>query len=69
MQAIELTKLRGAVKAKSSLSARGRIRKVHSRCFQSTLLRWEYTEHKCWNPKDGELCPAILSELGIGAKD
>ena len=56
MQAIELTKLKGAVKAKSSLSARGRIRKAHSREFQSTSLRWDYTEHKCWDPKDGELC-------------
>ena len=56
MRAIELTKLRGAVKAKSSLSARGRIRKAHSRDFQSTSLRWEYAEHKCWDPKDGELC-------------
>ena len=54
MRAIELTKLRGAVKAKSSLSARGKIRKAHSRDFQSTSHRWEYTEHKCWDPKDGE---------------
>ena len=35
MRAIELTKLRGAVKAKSSLSARGTIRKAQSRDFQS----------------------------------
>ena len=63
MRAIELTKLRGAVKAKSSLSARGRIRKAHSRDFQSTLLRWEYAEHKCWDPKDGELC---LNKLKLG---
>ena len=62
MRAIELTKLRGAVKAKSSLSARGRIpvRWAHSRDFQSTSLCWEYTEHKCWDPKDGELCLATL---------
>ena len=60
MRAIELTKLRGAVKAKSSLSARGRIRKAHSRDFQSTSLRWEYAEHKCWDPKDGELCLARM---------
>ena len=60
MQAIELTKLKGAVKAKSSLSARGRIRKAHSRDFQSTSHRWEYAEHKCWDPKDGELCLARL---------
>ena len=60
MRAIELTKLKGAVKAKSSLSARGRIRKAHSREFQSTSLRWDYTEHKCWDPKDGELCLARL---------
>ena len=60
MRAIELTKLRGAVKAKSSLSARGKIRKAHSRDFQSTSHRWEYTEHKCWDPKDGELCLAML---------
>ena len=55
MRAIELTKLRGAVKAKSSLSARGTIRKAQSRDFQSTSHRWEYAEHKCWDPKDGEL--------------
>ena len=60
MQAIELTKLKGVVKAKSSLSARGRIRKAHSREFQSTSLRWDYTEHKCWDPKDGELCLARM---------
>ncbi len=60
MRAIELTKLRGAVKAKSSLSARGKIRKAHSRDFQSTSLCWEYTEHKCWDPKDGELCLARM---------
>ena len=60
MQAIELTKLKGAVKAKSSLSARGRIRKAHSREFQSTSLRWDYTEHRCWDPKDGELCLARM---------
>ena len=56
MRAIELTKLRGEVKAKSSLSARGTIRKAQSRDFQSTSHRWEYAEHKCWDPKDGELC-------------
>ena len=60
MQATGLTKPRGAVKAKSSLSARGRIRKAHSRDFQSTSLRWEYAEHKCWDPKDGELCLARM---------
>ena len=60
MRAIELTKLSGAVKAKSSLSARGKIRKAHSRDFQSTSLRWEYAEHKCWDPKDGELCLARM---------
>ena len=72
MRAIELTKLRGAVKAKSSLSARGTIRKAQSRDFQSTSHRWEYTEHKCWDPKDGELCLAsrnilkkVFSQLGI----
>ena len=66
MQAIELTKLRGAVKAKSSLSARGRIRKAHSCDFQSTSLCWEYAEHKCWDPKDGELLlylPKVFSLL------
>ena len=41
MRAIELTKLIGAVKAKSSLSARGTIRKAQSRHFQSTSHRWE----------------------------
>ena len=35
MRAIELTKLRGEVKAKSSLSARGTIRKSPSHDFQS----------------------------------
>ena len=60
MRAIELTKLRGAVKAKSSLSARGTIRKAQSRDFQSTSHRWEYAEHKCWDPKDGELCVARM---------
>ena len=52
MQAIGLTKPRGAVKAKSSLSARGTIRKAQSRDFQSTSHCWEYAEHKCWDPKD-----------------
>ena len=56
MRAIGLTKPSGAVKAKGSLSARGRIRKAHSRDFQLTSLHWEYAEHKCWDPKDGELC-------------
>ena len=60
MQAIELTKLRGVVKAKSSLSAQGKLRNAHSRDFQSTSLRWEYTEHKCWDAKDGELCMARM---------
>ena len=60
MQAIGLTKPRGAVKAKSSLSARGTIRKAQSRDFQSTSHRWEYVEHKCCDPKDGELCLARL---------
>ena len=60
MQAIELTKLKGAVKAKSSLSARGMTRKVQSRDFQSTSHCWEYAEHKCWDPKDGELCLARM---------
>ena len=54
MRAIGLTKPSGAVKAKGSLSARGRIRKAHSRDFQLTSLHWEYAEHKCWDPKDGE---------------
>ena len=56
MRAIGLTKPSGAVKAKGSLSARGRIRKAHSRDVQSTSHCWEYAEHKCWDPKDGELC-------------
>ena len=60
MRVIGLTKPRGAVKAKSSLSARGMIRKVQSRDFQSTSHCWEYAEHKCWDPKDGELCLARL---------
>ena len=60
MQAIGLTKPRGAVKAKSSLSARGTIRKAQSRDFQSTSHCWEYAEHKCWDPKDGELCLARI---------
>ena len=49
MQAIGLTKPRGAVKAKSSLSARGTIRKAQSRDFQSTSHCWEYAEHKSWD--------------------
>ena len=60
MRAIGLTKPSGAVKAKSSLSARGRILTAHSRDFQLTSLHWEYAEHKCWDPKDGELCLARL---------
>ena len=60
MRAIELTKLRGAVKAKSSLSARGTILTAQSRDFQSTSHHWEYAEHKCWDPKDGELRLARL---------
>ena len=40
MRAIGLTKPRGAVKAKSSLSARGTIRKAQSRDFQSTSHCW-----------------------------
>ena len=47
-------------KAESSLSARGTIRKAQSRDFQSTSHCWEYAEHKCWDPKDGELCLARL---------
>ena len=58
MRAIGLTKPRGAVKAKSSLSARGTIRKAQSRDIQSTSHCWVYTEYKCWDPKDGELCEA-----------
>ena len=38
MQAIELTKLRGEVKAKSSLYARGMIRKAQSRDFKSAEI-------------------------------
>ena len=60
MRVIGLTKPRGAVKAKSSLSARGMTRKVQSRDFQSTSHCWEYAEHKCWDPKDGELCLARM---------
>ena len=63
MRVIGLTKPRGAVKAKSSLSARGMTRKVQSRDFQSTSHCWEYAEHKCWDPKDGELCLARLHEF------
>ena len=32
----------------------------HPRDFQSTSHCWEYAEHKCWDPKDGELCLARL---------
>ena len=60
MLVIGLTKPSGAVKAKSSLSAQGMIRKVQSCEIQSTLHCWEYTEHKCWDPTDGELCLARL---------
>ena len=31
-----------------------------SRDFQSTSLCWEYTELKCFDPKDGELCLARM---------
>ena len=58
MRAIGLTKPSGAVKAKGSLSVLGTILLAQSRVFQSTLHRWENTEHKCWDPKDGELCLA-----------
>ena len=69
MRAIELTKCRGEVKAKSSLSARGTIRKAQSRDFQSTSHRWEYAEHKCWDPKDGELCLSRMKwEEALGGK-
>jgi len=44
MRAIGLTKPRGAVKAKSSLSARGTIRKAQSRDIQSTSHCWVYTD-------------------------
>ena len=64
MLVIGLTKPSGAVKAKSSLSARGTIRKAQSREFQSTSLCWDYAEHKCWDPKDGELCMARLNARG-----
>ena len=30
------------------------------RDIQSTLHCWVYTEYKCWDPKDGELCLARL---------
>ena len=32
----------------------------HPRDFQSTSHCWEYAEHKCWDPKDGELCLARM---------
>ena len=64
MRAIGLTKPSGAVKAKSSLSARGRILTAHSRDFQLTSLHWEYAEHKCWDPKDGELLLAFRCRNG-----
>ena len=60
MRATGLTRPRGAVKAKSSFSARGTIRKAQSRDIQSTSHCWVYTEYKCWDPKDGELCLARL---------
>ena len=74
MQAIGLTKTRGAVKATSSLSARGMISKKQSRDFQLTALHWEYAEHKCWDPTDGELGLArmksgeTLMEVGSGSE-
>ena len=60
MQAIGLTKPSGAVKAKGGLSASGTILWAQSRVFQSTSHCWENAEHKCWDPKDGELCLARL---------
>ena len=70
MQAIELTKHRSAVKAKSSLSARGMIHMVQSLDFQWTSYSWEYTKHKCWDLIDSELCLARLKPLqdtkGVG---
>ena len=60
MRAIGLTKPSGAVKAKGGLSASGTILLAQSRVFQSTSHRWENAEHKCWDPKDGELCLARL---------
>ena len=55
MRAIGLTKPSGAVKAKGGLSASGTILWAQSRVFQSTSHCWENAEHKCWDPKDGEL--------------
>ena len=60
MRAIGLTKPSGAVKAKGGLSASGTILWAQSRVFQSTSHCWENAEHKCWDPKDGELCLARL---------
>ena len=65
MRVIGLTKPRGAVKAKSSLSARGMTRKVQSRDFQSTSHCWEYAEHKCWDPPGDKLLFAFTAPLGF----
>ena len=46
--------------SKELLAARGTTCKPQSRDFQSTSHCWEYAEHRCWDPKDGELCLARL---------
>ena len=44
--AIELTEIRGAVKARVAC-----LLEAQSFDFQLTLQRWEYTEQKCWELK------------------
>ena len=61
MRVVELTKLKGAVKAKGGFPPEGRSRnKAQPRRFASTSYRAEQQEHARWDPKDGELCLARL---------
>ena len=61
MRAIGSAKPRGAVKAKGRSSALGTIPLPGAvPRFPIILACWEYAEHKCWDPKDGELCLARL---------
>jgi len=61
VRVIELTKLKGAVKAKAVQQLRGDpCHEAQPRRFPSTSLRGEQQEHTRWDPKDGELCLARL---------
>ncbi len=60
MRVIELTKLKGAAKAKAAQQLRDDLSRAQSRRFPSTSFRGEQQEHTRWDPKDGELCLARL---------